>query len=953
MSETLYLGRGGAISTSDLYGVDSGTAVATSIGASGFALTGIAYDPVGTVLYGATSTNSTAHPNSLVTLNTSTGAGTFVGAFGVVLSDISVDSSGAMFGYCPSDNKLYSVNKSTGVATAVGSSGLGGTTGNGLAFDATDVLWLFPFNTNGNYYTVNTSTGAASSVGVLSGVTTGRPVQAATAGASAFYLLYGQASTGRLATVDLVTGIITLIGDTTINSADALGSTSSPTPPCGPAPPNDDYPTGFTPFFSADYYLGSNSGGCLDSTNKCATAQAGEPDPDGVNPPFRTVWFTYESPYTGTLRVTVSPSSAGMAGWVSAAYDYVTGPPSGLGASIATGSSGSPNMDIPVVAGNDYAIQVDTLTAGDGGTFTLLWHEYSATPPANDDFANAIVLIGLCGDMAVSLSGGSAECGEPTGTLTSPDGPYNTVWYEWTPAYTGIGIFRIAHVTAGFHDLDLEIFTGTGLGDLVEVASHEFSGTPSAPDVFAFNIVSGTTYWVRWQARGENLTFNMVYETDQNDWQARCGWFTVGSTSFNTGLGVLPKAVIFFVSGAPSDGSYQDDGMRQGIGAATGTGQWCSAMSYPWQVTGVSGDQYGQPFFDSTHAISMLDVLGTPYAQASVTGFHASGTIDLSWDTIPGDGTTVGFLAVGGTDVTAAIGTGTFSGVGSTTITPGVDSRLFLTSNIAANPGDPGIPGGAAPATSWAWGWLTEGGTATVEQGMFGVELGIRWTGARGFFELGGNVGLHVFYNDTAASGFSPNFSYQLTNDANWETEYGWLSLGGCGYHTLGWTVNPQFSAPEYPPYFWTNAAGYSGGKSEIPVEILDGLAYAAAMGATDETNRVFDMTNTTIPDDGVIGSPPPTNFQTPVYRDYWQDRMSSVPGGGGLHDVEFSHWDSVLPGRPNLGGTITQVPGGDSFQAIAMFLLGNYYPPVAILTGPVSFSHLTTSQKRVGLRVR
>src|SRR3954447_24168376 len=79
---TLYGATAGNTNTGDLYTINTTTGNASLIGSIGFAVTGLAFDPLTGILFGSTSRNSIS-PGSLITINPATGAGTLVGAYGL------------------------------------------------------------------------------------------------------------------------------------------------------------------------------------------------------------------------------------------------------------------------------------------------------------------------------------------------------------------------------------------------------------------------------------------------------------------------------------------------------------------------------------------------------------------------------------------------------------------------------------------------------------------------------------------------------------------------------------------------------------------------------------------------------------------------------------------------------------------------------------------------------
>src|ERR1043166_4160171 len=108
MSAILFGARGGAATTSDLYTIDPTTAAVSSVGAMGYALSGLAWDPTDLGddnLYGATTNATTTHKKSLVRINRLTGAATFIAAFHGDFTDVMYDLGfrvdGVLWGVTP------------------------------------------------------------------------------------------------------------------------------------------------------------------------------------------------------------------------------------------------------------------------------------------------------------------------------------------------------------------------------------------------------------------------------------------------------------------------------------------------------------------------------------------------------------------------------------------------------------------------------------------------------------------------------------------------------------------------------------------------------------------------------------------------------------------------------------------------------------------------------------
>src|SRR5439155_1328962 len=116
----------------------------------------------------------------------------------------------------------------------------------------------------------------------------------------------------------------------------------------------------------------------------------------------------------------------------------------------------------------------------------------TAAAPANDNFADAVV---LSGDDASRLGdtnvGATLEAGEPTtiGGITAGA----SVWYRWTAPATGQ--VRLDTVTSTYDTL-LAVYTGSAVGTLSEVASND-NGKDGLTSSVSLAVTGGTTYRIR------------------------------------------------------------------------------------------------------------------------------------------------------------------------------------------------------------------------------------------------------------------------------------------------------------------------------------------------------------------------------------------------------------------------------------------------------------------------
>lgn len=209
----LYGGRGGPATTSNLYTINTITAAPTVVAPTGYAITGLAFDPTDGAndnLYGATSTNSTEDPRSFIKINRVTGASVLLGPLddgSNAASDIAFDSDGNLYGIGSNSGFLYTINKVTGEGTSLGDG-----PGYGSLEWVGDVLYAI--TQSGGVHTVDPETGAATFLDYLSGDYTGA-VQAATYHDPWFLISVRNGDASQLLSVDLDDPLFpaTLIGE--------------------------------------------------------------------------------------------------------------------------------------------------------------------------------------------------------------------------------------------------------------------------------------------------------------------------------------------------------------------------------------------------------------------------------------------------------------------------------------------------------------------------------------------------------------------------------------------------------------------------------------------------------------------------------------------------------------------------------------------------------------------
>jgi hypothetical protein len=197
-------------------------AVTRTIGAVGYGVNGLTWDPSSGKLYGGTTINESGY-NGLIEIDPATGAGTPVGAADwgssydrQAVVAITVNAAGQMYGWCERcydaagdryNDELAPVNTTTGVSSRVGDAGM--STGSlGLAFDNSGALILL--NYDGDYYSVNTSTGLPTYLGSIPAEGYGYHHGDFQPGTNLFYTIdvAGSSSPRNIVVADLATGAI-------------------------------------------------------------------------------------------------------------------------------------------------------------------------------------------------------------------------------------------------------------------------------------------------------------------------------------------------------------------------------------------------------------------------------------------------------------------------------------------------------------------------------------------------------------------------------------------------------------------------------------------------------------------------------------------------------------------------------------------------------------------------
>lgn len=352
---TLYGANAQSQTTSDLYTINPVTGTPTSVGPIGYAVTAMAWDPIGSVMYGMTSNNSAASPRNLITINLGTGAGTVVGPLGLgatsSASDMTFTSDGQLWGIRTSNGRLMTINKTTGAGAEVGTSG---GFGNALVTTDSDQFVGITFNTGQWFYWLVPQSGGQDKV---AGDFFGTPPifggGGASVGADGFvYIANAGGGNGYLDVANLTT--LTIVNEvSSLSFFDAIAWNDFFTLTFGPAPTT----------------------------------------PTVVYGAVTTSWNT------GLIHATINPNSSGDTTW-QVQYGTTTGyGHSSLTLTIPDGGSPVSISRLVGVASGFFAslnastlyhyriVATNNVGTATGADHTFTTDAYPGSPPANDDIA--------------------------------------------------------------------------------------------------------------------------------------------------------------------------------------------------------------------------------------------------------------------------------------------------------------------------------------------------------------------------------------------------------------------------------------------------------------------------------------------------------------------------------------------------------------------------------------
>jgi hypothetical protein len=235
-----------------------------------------------------------------------------------------------------------------------------------------------------------------------------------------------------------------------------------------PPPPNDM-------FAAAELLTGSSAQ--TTGNNIGATGEDGEPNPGGTA--GASVWYSWTAPKDGLAQIALSKTD------FAAEVAVYTGDSVGTLASIRTTYYGYYSKPaFRATAGTTYRIAIHGGMLPSRGEFALALEQFD--PPPNDDFEDAIELIGKTTSADGTTAAASREEGEPN--HVSAYSYYNdypaSVWYTWTAPATGRVTLNRSSVESSHV---IAVYTGDAVNSLTRIAGNYYGA-------LTFQAQAGTKY---------------------------------------------------------------------------------------------------------------------------------------------------------------------------------------------------------------------------------------------------------------------------------------------------------------------------------------------------------------------------------------------------------------------------------------------------------------------------
>lgn len=236
---------------------------------------------------------------------------------------------------------------------------------------------------------------------------------------------------------------------------------------------------------------------------------------------------------------------------------------------------------------------------------------FEAVPPPNDDFADAVALDGLASPLAAENVYATKEPLEP---WHGSDAGGASVWFTWTPTFTGTGF---ASTSGSDFDTMLGVYTGSSVSALTALASND-DASVAARGGFSrvcFPVVAGTQYRIAVDGWGAANGYDLAEGSVQLQW----GQYT-GSDPCQG----LPPVVV----GQP----------RVGQPSSATTGTWTGVIAgheYQWLVCPAVGGCYAVPGATGPTYTPTADLVGQSLAVEVIARHPSDPTRDAAAQSVP------------------------------------------------------------------------------------------------------------------------------------------------------------------------------------------------------------------------------------------------------------------------------------------------------------------------------
>lgn len=215
-----------------------------------------------------------------------------------------------------------------------------------------------------------------------------------------------------------------------------------------------------------------------------ATRETGEPNHAGYTG-GASVWWSWTAPADG--NVTISTANSAFDTLLAIYTGNSVGSLVSVYSDTNSGGHLTSSARFAVNAGVTYMIAVDGYNAAAGNiVLSIAFADGPPVRPANDDLANAAVLVGASASVTTSNDYATKQSGEPNHANLAGG---KSLWWTWTSGASGTT--TITTLNSNF-DTTLAVYTGNSVDTLTSVISNnDSSGTTSR---VTFSAVAGVPY---------------------------------------------------------------------------------------------------------------------------------------------------------------------------------------------------------------------------------------------------------------------------------------------------------------------------------------------------------------------------------------------------------------------------------------------------------------------------